>query len=113
MRTRRIPGLRPQSPYFPLAQVKLKQLDSKIRYENKRVVESLVARLCAEWEIRGVIARMLPPIAGLQRLQYYAQATSGDSSLPSCELPGLSFMLQGKKVWGGSLTRKWLQEGMQ
>lgn len=99
-----------------MAQVRLRHLDATIRYENKRVVESLVARLYAEWVIRGVIAQMLPPTEGLTRLKYYPQvATSIDSSaMPSVELPGLRFMLKGKTVRNDTEpTRRWLHGHVQ
>lgn len=97
-----------------MAKVRLRHLDSTVCYENKRVVESLVARLYAEWIIRGVIAKMLPPTAGLTRLKYYnppdhQSAAAPCNVMPAVELPGLRFMLKGKMVRNATEpTRCWL-----
>jgi hypothetical protein len=83
------------------------------QYYKKRVVESLVACLAAEWVIYGILAKMLPETHGMARLAHYKPRAEQDAKLPSAELPGLSFMLRGKKVWGANSTVNWLKEMSQ
>ena len=94
-----------------MSQVRLRHPDNQTQYVPKRLVLSLIERLRAEWVIYGVLARMLPEAKGLDRLRYYAQTKEvGATMLAAAELPGLSFMLRGKRQWGGSLTRDWLEQ---
>ena len=69
---------------------------------------SLVQRALAQWVVYGITAKMLPNVSGLSRLQFYSKTPKSDAAFPSAELPDLSFMLRGKRVWDGKQTREWL-----
>jgi hypothetical protein len=98
--------------------VRLQLLDKTIHYQQKREVVSLVSRLLAEWVVPGAVARMLPEVHGLQRLQYLESVRAATAKtymersdgLPAVELPGVQFRLQGKLVFGGRETREWMLE---
>ena len=98
-------------------QVRLKYLDSTVRSEKKRTVESMVSRLVAKWVIYGVIAEMLPPTSGLQRLQNHPLLTHETHDEPQClSLAGVHscmFELRGKRTRdtaAGWVAAKWLKE---
>lgn len=83
-----------------LSQVRLQQLDSRTRYETKRVVLCLIARNLAEWVVRGTLARLKEPpkhengwvVHGTYKsFQSLSALAVDDSPLPSAELPGLHF----------------------
>ena len=99
-------------------QVRLKHLDSTVRNEKKRNVESLVSRLVAKWIIYGVAAEMLPPASGLQRLQNHPLIThshtpSDHEHLSLAGVHGCTFVLRQKRTrddTAGWMAAKWLKE---
>ena len=98
------------------AQVKLKYLDSTMRNEKKRNVESMISRLLARWVIPGMIAEMLPEQTGLQRLQNHPLITHSQVSHEHLSLAGVhgcAFAFNGKKVrddTAGWMGAKWMKE---
>lgn len=127
--------LQPEQPLFRVYQAQkplvslLTQMSRKIEVKEhnsvkshhvkRSIAECLVRRLLAEWTVQGVAIRMLPPAEGLKRLQFLPSILKREresymeqkDGLPSAELPGLSFMLDGRRVWCGAEAAKWLREG--
>ena len=101
---------------FVSAQVKLKHLDSTIRCEKKRSVESMISRLIAKWVIPGILAEMLPQ-TGMQCLANHPllakSFTAEAQHLSLAGVHGCSFSSRGKRTsdsTAGWMAGKWLKE---
>lgn len=93
---------------------RIKLLDGRVEYRKLKVVESLCARLYAQWVIRGVIAEMLPETPGLQRLKYIpTPEQAGSDELPAPEIHGLKFMRNGKREYPSNAAVQWLRTDFQ